>query len=146
MMRACSGREGQMAVELAILVPVAIVVALISLNLMRFVDACAAFDRMSLDAVVAQGVSPAGDQSGALAAEQVRTCIADALGREDVCEVEVSAESCGGASLLTRYICTLVFKPWPRVLRLPVVSLEAPFGLRHQRELVVDRYRPGVVF
>ena len=47
--------------------------------------------------------------------------------------------------LLTRYTCTLVYHPWPRLLRMPGVTLEAPLALRHERELVVDRYRPGVV-
>lgn len=36
--------RGQMTVELAVVVPAAIVVALIVLNLMWFVEACAAFD------------------------------------------------------------------------------------------------------
>ena len=52
-----------MTVELAVVVPVTIVVALIVLNLMWFVDACAAFDQAALDAVVAHGVSPAGEQT-----------------------------------------------------------------------------------
>ena len=47
--------------------------------------------------------------------------------------------------LLTRYTCTLVYRPWPRLLRMPGVTYEAPLALRHERELVVDRYRPGVV-
>ena len=50
----CEGMQsGQMTVELAVLVPVVIVVALIVANLMEFVDACAAFDRLSLDEVIA---------------------------------------------------------------------------------------------
>ena len=52
----CEGMQsGQMTVELAVLVPVVIVVALIVANLMEFVDACAAFDRLSLDEVIAEG-------------------------------------------------------------------------------------------
>jgi hypothetical protein len=30
-------------------------------------------------------------------------------------------------------------------VRLPGISYEAPFTLTHERTLVVDRYRPGVV-
>ena len=68
--------------------------------------------------------------------------------------VRVSAERLddggGGASFeispfLTRYTCSMTFAPWPRELRLPGVSLEAPTVLSHSRELVVDRFRPGVV-
>ncbi len=156
--RRAPGEKGQMTVELAVLVPPAIVTALIVFNLMGFIDACAAFDRLSLAAVTAHGVAPAGVQTGPAAAEEVRSAIADALGREGSCEVRVSAQAAGqdsadGAScgslvispLLTRYTCTLLYRPWPRFLRMPGITLEAPLALRHERSLVVDRYRPGVV-
>ncbi len=148
------GRRGQMTVELAVVVPVVIVVALIVLNLMWFVDACAAFDQAALDAVVAHGVSPAGEQTGSAAVAQVKAALEQAMGREGTCEVEVSAQAVSGGGeaaplvvspLLTRYTCTLVYRPWPRLLRMPGVTYEAPLALRHERELVVDRYRPGVV-
>ena len=147
-------RSGQMVVELAVVVPVAIVVALVVLNLMGFIEACAAFDQVALDAVVAHGVAPAGEQTQVASVEEVRAALAEGLGREDTCEVEVSAEGVSpGASggsfvispLLTRYTCTLYYHPWPRLLRMPGITFEAPLSLRHERQLVVDRYRPGVV-
>ena len=152
--RAGAGEGGQMTVELAVMVPVTIVVALIVLNLMWFVEACAAFDQAALDAVVAHGVSPAGEQTQAAAVAQVESALEQALGREGACEVEVSAQAVSGGDeptslaispLLTRYTCTLIYRPWPRLLRMPGVTYEAPLALRHERELVVDRYRPGVV-
>ena len=149
-----ASREGQMTVELAVITPVVIVVALVVLNLMGFVEACAAFDQVALDAVVAQGVAPSGEQSEGRAASEVCSAIEELLGREGRCEVEVRAEAVGmGASssglvmspLLTRYVCTLTYRPWPRLLRMPGVTYEAPLALRHECELVVDRFRPGVV-
>ncbi len=146
--------SGQMAVELAVVTPVVIVVALVVMNLMGFVEACAAFDQLALDAVVSQGVAPAGEQVLFASVEQVRTSLVESLGREDRCEVEVSAQSVNEgrkdtsltvSPLLTRYVCTLSYHPWPRFLRMPGVTFEAPLALRHKRELVVDRYRPGVV-
>lgn len=143
-----------MTVELAVVTPVVIVVALVVLNLMGFVEACAAFDQVALDAVVAQGVAPSGEQSENRAAAEVRSAIEELLGREGRCEVEVRAEAVGmGATssglvmspLLTRYVCTLTYRPWPRLLRMPGVTYEAPLALRHECELVVDRFRPGVV-
>ena len=149
------GRQsGQMAVELAVLVPVVMVVALIVVNLMEFVDACAAFDRLSLDEVIAEGVSPSGEQSVAASVAAVEGALRASLGREGSCDVEVRAERVSPeegesllsvAPLLTRYTCTLVFRPWPRELRLPGVMYAAPLELRHERTLVIDRYRPGVV-
>lgn len=145
--------QGQMTVELAVMVPVALVVALIVLNLVGYVEACAAFDQAALEAIVAHGVAPPGEQSEAAAVEEVEAALVDLLGREDRCEVEVRAEaasSSGGSGfvvspLMTRYTCTLRYKPWPRLVRLPGVTYEAPLELTHERELVVDRYRPGVV-
>lgn len=143
-----------MTVELAVVTPVVIVVALVVLNLMGFVEACAAFDQVALDAVVAHGVAPSGEQSEGRAASEVRSAIEELLGREGHCEVEVRAEAVGmGATssglvmspLLTRYVCTLTYRPWPRLLRMPGVTYEAPLALRHECELVVDRFRPGVV-
>ncbi|MDO4428650.1 MAG: hypothetical protein Q4B91_03980 [Atopobiaceae bacterium] len=143
-----------MTVELAVITPVVIVVALVVLNLMGFVEACAAFDQVALDAVVAHGVAPSGEQSEGRAASEVRSAIEELLGREGRCEVEVRAEAVGmGATssglvmspLLTRYVCTLTYRPWPRLLRMPGVTYEAPLALRHECELVVDRFRPGVV-
>lgn len=143
-----------MTVELAVVTPVVIVVALVVLNLMGFVEACAAFDQVALDAVVAHGVAPSGEQSEGRAASEVRSAIEELLGREGRCEVGVRAEAVGmGATssglvmspLLTRYVCTLTYRPWPRLLRMPGVTYEAPLALRHECELVVDRFRSGVV-
>ena len=150
---ALRSRDAQMTVELAVVTPVVIVVALVVLNLMGFVEACAAFDQAAQDAVIAQGVAPSGEQSEEQAVAAVRSALTELLGRGERCEVEVRAEPVlEGAQgsfvispLLTRYVCTLTYRPWPRLLRLPGVTYEAPVALSHECELVVDRYRPGVV-
>ncbi len=100
--RACSG---QMAVELAVLLPVVIVVALIDYNLMRFVGACAAFDHVASEQIVAQGVSPKGDAREP-AVDEIRAQIEQALQMKS-CEVEVTAER-------------MVASPW--AIRRPNVS------------------------
>ena len=113
------GRSGQMTVELAVMTPVVIVVALIVLNLMGFIEACAAFDQAALDAVISHGVAPAGEQTQIAAVDEVRTALVEALGREGTCEVEVSASAAGDGApgttfaispLLTRYTCTLIYR------------------------------------
>lgn len=148
------GKRGQMTVELAVMVPVALVVALVALNLVGYVEACAAFDQAALEAIVAHGVAPPGEQSEMAAVSEVEGALEELLGREDRCDVEVRAESAssgGGVArfavspLMTRYVCTLRYRTWPRFVRLPGVTFEAPIELTHERELVVDRYRPGVV-
>lgn len=148
--------SGQMAVELAVLIPVVIVVALTAYNLMRFIELSALFDRVALDAVISQGVAPSGTQSELASADAVRSCIEEALGSERA-EVVVSTRSAGSAQggggrisfpispLLTEYTCTLRYRPWPGSFVLAGMRYESPLVLMHTRTLVVDRYRPGVV-
>ena len=150
----CRATRGQATVELAALMPVILVVALVVFNLARFVALCATFDRVSLDAVVSQGIAPVGTQSKLAAAGEVRGCIESTLGLRQACSVEVAVEPVSEAQgtrrlfvspLLTRFRCTLVFKPWPSSFTIAGVKYDAPICLRHERSMVVDRYRPGVV-
>ena len=84
--------RGQMTVELAVMAPVVIVIALVVLTLRGFVEACAAFDQAAPDAVLAHGVAPAGEQTREAAEREVRSALERALGREGRCEVEVRCE------------------------------------------------------
>lgn len=145
--------SGQMTVELAVIAPVVIVVALTIYNLGRFVQLCAAFDHVSLDQVVYQGVSPPGDQTSLAGAEAIRTSIAQSLPGDDfdvavACEGSPTVEGStfSLAPWLCRYSCTLEYRPWPRSFVIAGVPFEAPLKLRHVRTLVVDRYKSGVVF
>ena len=139
--------RGQMTVELAVMAPVAIVVALVVLNLMGYVEACAAFDQAAPDAVLAHGVAPAGGQAREDAEREVADALASALGREGRCEVEVRCEDAAGATDDAPRLVSplLTYRPWPSLLRLPGISLESPLALRHECDIVVDRYRSGVV-
>ena len=147
--------RGQMSVELAVLVPVIIVVALVGYNLMCFVELCSAFDHIALDSIISQGVSPTGELGTQAACEAVRSCTVEALGSTR-CYVEVRAsfasEGEGGegvsfviSPLLTRYTCTLIYHPWPGSFSMGSLVYESPVVLTHERTLVVDRFRPGVV-
>lgn len=145
--------RGQMTVELAVVMPVALVVALTVYNLGRFVQLCAVFDQVSLDAIVSQGVSPPGEQSTFSAQEAIRSAVSGALAGDDY-EVSVSARGASGggdgaslslAPLQTRYVCTLEYRPWPRSFVIAGVPYESPLKLRHERSLVVDRFKSGVV-
>lgn len=146
--------SGQMAVELAVVMPVAIVVALTVYNLGRYVQLCAAFDQVSLDAIVSQGVSPPGQQSEYSAVASIRSVVAEALEGDDFRVLVSTGEGSSGdgagstfsmAPLHTRYVCTLEYRPWPRSLVIGGVRYESPVRLRHQRSLVVDRFKSGVV-
>ena len=145
--------DGQMAVELAVILPVVIVVAVTIANIMTFLGYCAAFDRASLDAVIAHGVSPAGMQSNLSSVDAIESSIEEALGGSAAVSVEVSVAPISSSSNLlvslcphlVRFTCTMRFVPWPRHLSIAGVVVDAPFEIVHTRSLVVDRYRPGVV-
>ena len=55
----------QATVELAVVAPVLVVLALISYNMMVFVSATARFDRVAPDIVLAHGSSPPASESDA---------------------------------------------------------------------------------
>jgi hypothetical protein len=143
-----------MVVEMAVAVPIVIVMALVVVNLMRFVGACARFDRVSLDAVLTQGVSPEGEQDVASGVASVESALGASMSDLSSCSVEVRAESVGQgatanvfslAPALTRFTCTLRFSPWPTHLSVGGVDAGVPLELVHERSIVVDRYRSGVV-
>lgn len=148
-------QRGQMAVELAVMIPVIVVVGLIVFNLCRFVEVCAAFDRIAPDAVISHGVSPAGEQSALSSAGSVQSCIESALASSN-CDVSVSVSGAEPVAvgrgltfpvspLLTTFTCTLQYHPWPGSFVIAGVAFSPPVTLNHTRTLVVDRYRPGVV-
>jgi len=138
-----------MSVEVAVIISFVFVVAII----MEYLACCALFDRASLDAVLAHGVSPAGLQTDLAAVAEVESAIEEAMGENPAISIEVSATALFSPSgflvslspHLTRFTCALRFRPWPQHLRLAGVSMDAPFEIVHTRSLVVDRYRPGVV-
>ena len=139
--------SGQMAVELALLMPVVIVMSLVLYNLLRFVCICGVFDRVAPNAVLSQGVCASRARAGVFAVDEVRRRIEDALDERSSCSVEVEAVRVGHASvgsplsvgpLPVCYTCTLEYRPWPASFVLAGVAYDAPAGLRHQRTLVVD--------
>lgn len=161
---AASGRLGgvaretkaQATVEMAIVAPVLLVLALIVYNVMQFVAATARFDRVVPDVVIAHGVAPSGQEDAADvsdAAAEVATQIERAMDGHDV-EIEVVVESDaddGGGGLLSlvggqrTYRCAMSYIPWPGDLSIAGVSLGAPPTLRHERAVTVDPWRSGVV-
>lgn len=83
--------RAQATVEMAVMAPVLIIVALIVYNLMVFISATARFDRVAPDIVLAHGASPVGGEGAATAAvaATVKTELERAMGTYDI-EVEVS--------------------------------------------------------
>lgn len=146
------GERAQATVEFAIVAPVLIVLALIVYNLMLFASACARFDRIAPDIVVAHAVSPAGEDAGSASTETVRRELEAAMDGYDVeVSVEVDAGGEDGGSMLSlvgslrTYTCTIKMAPHPGGLSIAGVDLGAPAMLVHERSVTIDPWRPGVV-
>lgn len=146
--------DAQATVEMAVVVPVLLIVALIVYNIMLFVSATARFDRVAPDIVIAQGVAPSSAEDANIldASETIREQLAGAMEGYGV-EVEVARveeDFSGGAFMslvggLRTYRCTMRMRPWPSSLSIAGVDLGAPLELSHAREVTVDPWRPGVV-
>lgn len=146
--------RAQATVEMAVVAPVLIVLALIVYNIMMFLSATARFDRVAPDIVLAHAASPAGadDREGSVVGT-VATELSEAMGSYGV-EVEVTCaeeESPGVGSIFSlvggqrTYRCVMKYVPWPGNVVLAGVDMGAPVVLEHVREVTVDPWRPGVV-
>lgn len=147
--------RAQATVEMAVVVPVLLVLALIVYNIMLFVAATARFDRIAPDIVAAHAVSPSGESDGSTddSVGVIESQIEGAMAGYDV-EIEVTCTEGGASSgddLLTligglrTYRCSMRMRPWPSSLSIAGVDLGAPVALAHHRDLTVDPWRPGVV-
>lgn len=151
-----AGEErAQATVEMAVVVPVLLVLALIVYNIMLFVAATARFDRIAPDIVAAHAVSPSGESDGSTddSVGVIESQIEGAMAGYDV-EIEVTCTEGGASSgddLLTligglrTYRCSMRMRPWPSSLSIAGVDLGAPVALAHHRDVTVDSWRPGVV-
>ena len=147
--------RAQATVEMAVVTPVLLVLALIVYNVMVFASAVARFDRVVPDIVLAHAVAPEGegDESSIDASATVQTQILNAMEGYDL-QIEVSSEqgvaaSDGGLLSLSgtfrTYTCTMHYEPWPSSLSIAGLSLGAPAQLSHERVVTIDPWRPGVV-
>lgn len=136
--------SGQMTVELVVVLPVLIVVAVIAINALQFISDCALFDRSAHDAVRIYGASPAYgqgvDQSCALIEEHLRTVFSNL----DNIDIKVNHGITGVD--YDEYKITLEFAPtlFGSELRSEVFGVSLPH-LTHVTRYVVDEYKPGVV-
>lgn len=147
--------RAQATVEMAVITPVLIVLALVAYNVMTFASATARFDRVAPDIVIAHAVSPEGDGTGALvdASERIKEHLDEAMGNYGL-EIEVTGKDgvvARGDALISldaglrTYTCIMKFKPWPSGFTIAGVPLGAPTFLTHERTVTVDPWRPGVV-
>lgn len=144
MLRCLRNGRGQATVELAVVLPVAIAVALITVNALTFFGHCAAFDRAARQAICSYGAAPGSGQGHEEVRVQVRKAIERAMGGKGV---KVDVRTQGELTGLTRFTATLRYTPTLFGVRLrdKVFGVSTP-ALVHEIDLVVDCYRPGILF
>ena len=136
--------KGQATVELAVMLPVAIVVAIVVVNALTFFGTCASFDRVARQTVCAWAAAPAaGEDAGDVAAR-----LADALEErfaESHTAVSVRAEAASAG--LVRFTARIEYFPtlFGLGLRSEVFGVALP-PLVHEVDLAVDAYKPGILF
>lgn len=144
--------KAQATVEMAVVLPVLLILAILVYNVMLFACAVARFDHVVADVVMAQAVSPPGDSGATDGAARVAASLEEAMeGYRVLISVagERGASTDGGVlelvGALHTYRCEMRFQPWPGALSIAGVSLGAPLELTHTRSITVDPWRPGVV-
>lgn len=150
----------QATVELAVVAPVLVALALITYNMMVFVSATARFDRVAPDIVLAHGSSPSVPEPDAVAgtrgvADAVAGELERAMGDYGVeIEVEVSEEGQGGldgatslglTGSLRDVTCVMRYRPWPQGWSIAGVDLGSPLFMEHRRCVTIDPWRSGVI-
>lgn len=137
------GDRGQLTVELAVVLPVALIIAVIAVNACTFFSECAEFDRLARNAVRVCACSPAYGQGIEQSAAAAEAMIGEALDLE--CEeVAVSAQVRGGGYV--SFEAQLRYRPtlFGMGLREEVLGVPLP-SLCHSVSLVVDPYKPGML-
>ena len=135
-LRGRQGERGQATVELAVVLPVALVVAVIAVNALAFFGTCASFDRVARQTVCALATAPASGDDTASLALAVEQALTRQVGEQG--EVQVRAE---GFTARIEYAPTL----FGLGMRSEIFGVALP-PLVHEVDLVVDAYKPGIMF
>lgn len=145
--------DGQMTVELACVLPVMIVLALILLNVMVFLNCSAEFERTALQAIVIHGEEAKSSSDLAQKARIIEELLSKVFENNERVSFAVTImpekNSAGTFKLLSlipqlyRYECEMTYTPYPLKGLFGIVDYEAPLVLTQKVSLVVDTYRKG---
>ena len=134
-------RNAQMTLELAIVFPILIIIAVVLVNALSFAGECARFDRVSRNAIRTQTTSPAASSNSN---SLVSVLQSELDGAFDMSNEDVVATFTNESAGLTTYECTLVWRPtlFGMGLKKKVFGVRL-FELEHKIELTTDPHRSG---
>lgn len=137
-MRGVRDERGQMTVELCIVFPVVIIIAVIAVNALLFFSQCASFDRSARNAVRVFAASPSTQDDQATLAARIGDAVSCELGSD-----EVTCVPCTPADGVEGYQLTYSFRPTLFGMGLvdEVGGVPLP-KLTHTTQLALDAYAP----
>lgn len=135
---------GQMSVELMVVLPVALALALVVVNTLTFLSESAAFDRIARNAVRLTATSPAYGADANAAVGQIDALLQSAFDDENL---STSTSVSGGVAGHATFTMALDFAPtlFGLGLRDEVFGVALP-RFHHEIALTVDPYKPGIFF
>ena len=96
-LRGRQGERGQATVELAVVLPVALVVAVIAVNALAFFGTCASFDRVARQTVCALATAPASGDDTASLALAVEQALTRQVGEQGEVQVRIGLDTVHGS-------------------------------------------------
>lgn len=141
---ALRGQDGQATIELAITFPVALILAVVVLNLVNYLGVCASFDRVFAQQVRVAAAAPGVGQNLSDSSAVVQAALEQRYGWEcSSVGVTVSQDAFGNST----FCGEIAYEPtlFGLNFRSILFGADAP-TLRHQTRYAVSCYRPGVLF
>lgn len=136
--------EGQATVELAIMFPVVLIIAVIAVNALTFFSECSSFDRAFKQVTTCIGPNPGyGKNIG-----NTKSIIESELQNrfdEDFLDFEVSVENVSGGFQEFRAVLKMYPTLFGMGLRSEIFGVPLP-SLNHEQKMVIEVYKPGVIF
>lgn len=137
-------KSGQAVVELAIMFPIILIIAVICINALTFFSECSYFDRTLKQIVSCTATSPAYGCSSDNVVASVKNQLQDKMNK-DFLDFEVWAEAKAGGF----YQYNGVIKMYPTLfglgLKKEIFGISLP-SLNHEQRIIIEQYKPGVIF
>lgn len=132
-----------MAVELCVTMPIVLMIAVVILDSLTFAAACARFDHLAPQTVVAVAGAPSGTSFDSDdCASQIQQQLSSELDSEHL-QVEVSVSQDGA---LCEFTCKTLAAPWPFYAgNGSLFDLKIPSLMKHEASLSVRPYSIGAL-
>lgn len=138
------GNKGQATVELAVVFPVIIIIAVIAVNALTFISTCANFDRAFKQEVATIASNPGYGQDVTNTKALLEEDLTEKFNNEFL-EFEISVENVSGGFQAFSGLLKMHPTLFGLGLRSEIFGIPLP-TLNHNQKIVIEQYKPGVIF